>query len=616
MIKRTKILPLILVLTTTLTFGKSVQLPKTLTLLDTTTITFKDTIHNFVFDSIWHNFGLIDCTNNRLVKHFKYIGTEPISISRVWTGDPHHICGYPQGTLIPGKIYSFTVCFFHRPGYYKLNKTMGFDLSDGHQITFRFTGIYPPLEENTDLSNTNKSLEQIKDTTINYKQGKKYYVLDLVGSKQTIYFDSVNYDNDQPIIILIQNNTNDTVWISHSKGLVSSKHALTEESTRYLKPFECYSISLKIPNFQGQSDGMKPLIDDITIYYTKNFQEKQFHFIMKGNVQLSTLPKFEVEEHPDVVIAASPLPQSIIDYQNAKRIEQRTENLRIVEQKTANTIPEFEFRRELWIYPKSPNDVLPTNLTLKYFINDSTLFAKKRLDSLNHVYFKIPMELGDSVYCVLSSPEYGFIAKKTVVRERANDITISFNVGPKLNQPHYYDWEGNRVLIPKTWISKYFIEFDSIDWKNMRLDRWAYLDSLKGVVQKYGASLAYSEFGGFSLTCGPKYALRVCKSLGKTDQYKMISEMSYVQNIYDVCFESNVSQESAIDIFKENQIENILIWTNPEGLDKMSKFCIRIYMDGLTCSYENNVIIQKLLMYSEIVRISQLSGAFVRVDEH
>ena len=145
MIKLKKLLLLVFILTTVLTYGKNGKSAKIL--LDSTNITFKDTVFNFAFDSISHNLGDIVPTNenNRLVKYFKYIGTEPIVITRAWTGDPHFICEYPREPLIPNKIYSFTICFWHQDRQGNMTKIMGFDLSDGNIISFKFTGTYIPI---------------------------------------------------------------------------------------------------------------------------------------------------------------------------------------------------------------------------------------------------------------------------------------------------------------------------------------------------------------------------------------------------------------------------------------------------------------------------------------
>jgi hypothetical protein len=144
----TKVRELILItflFTTVVTYG---QVGKSSKLsVDTLNMTFKDTVFNFAFDSIAHNLGNIapKNENNRLVKYFKYIGTEPIVITRAWTGDPHFICEYPREPLIPNKIYSFTVCFWHLDRLGKMTKVMGFDLSDGNRVSFMFTGTYLSL---------------------------------------------------------------------------------------------------------------------------------------------------------------------------------------------------------------------------------------------------------------------------------------------------------------------------------------------------------------------------------------------------------------------------------------------------------------------------------------
>ncbi len=122
--------------------------------VDTLHMSFKDTVFNFAFDSIAHDLGKIvpSNENNRLVKYFKYIGSEPITITRTRTGDPHFICEYPRETLIPNKIYSFTICFWHQDRQGKMKKVMGFDLSDGNQISLKFTGTYLPITKKEQIT--------------------------------------------------------------------------------------------------------------------------------------------------------------------------------------------------------------------------------------------------------------------------------------------------------------------------------------------------------------------------------------------------------------------------------------------------------------------------------
>jgi len=110
--------------------------------------TFRDTVFEFVFDSIQHDLGIIDPehSSERIIKHFKYIGHSPITIARAWTGDPHFICQFPNEPLIPNQIYPFTICFSHKGRVGTMSKQMGFELSDGRRITLQFKGHYTPHE--------------------------------------------------------------------------------------------------------------------------------------------------------------------------------------------------------------------------------------------------------------------------------------------------------------------------------------------------------------------------------------------------------------------------------------------------------------------------------------
>ena len=107
-------------------------------------IVFRDTVYNLAFDSLKHDFGKIkpETESKYLLKHFKYIGTKPLSIVKAWTGDPHYICKYPKEELLPNKVYEFTVCFSHKGRLGKMHKQMGFDLSDGNRVFMLFKGEY------------------------------------------------------------------------------------------------------------------------------------------------------------------------------------------------------------------------------------------------------------------------------------------------------------------------------------------------------------------------------------------------------------------------------------------------------------------------------------------
>jgi hypothetical protein len=105
---------------------------------------FKDTIYNFVFDSLNNDLGIVEPVNknNRLAKKFIYIGDTPVFIVGQKSGDPHFICEYPKEPMVKGKIYSFTVCFWFEGGVGVFDKLMSLELSDGRSIFFKFKGHY------------------------------------------------------------------------------------------------------------------------------------------------------------------------------------------------------------------------------------------------------------------------------------------------------------------------------------------------------------------------------------------------------------------------------------------------------------------------------------------
>ncbi len=110
-------------------------------------IQFRDTMHHIATDSLLHRFGDIPPTRYKTVKPFCYVGTDSVFIKKGWTGDPHYVCRYPQGHLIPGKVYYLTFCFTHRGKRGRFDKPMGIVLSDGSRVLFRFRGNVISEEE-------------------------------------------------------------------------------------------------------------------------------------------------------------------------------------------------------------------------------------------------------------------------------------------------------------------------------------------------------------------------------------------------------------------------------------------------------------------------------------
>jgi hypothetical protein len=112
--------------------------------LDSSTMVRKDTFAGIVTDSFFHRLGAVPMRNTKLQIPFQYIGKDSVCIARTWTNDPHYLSSYPQENLVPGKWYHLEVSFYHkdRPGYF--SKMMGFYLSNGENILFKFSGTVMP----------------------------------------------------------------------------------------------------------------------------------------------------------------------------------------------------------------------------------------------------------------------------------------------------------------------------------------------------------------------------------------------------------------------------------------------------------------------------------------
>ena len=106
--------------------------------------TFRDTVGEFVFDSLKHDLGKIKLEDNPryIIKYFKYIGKDTAKITKAYTSDPHYICKWPVEDLLPGMVYSYTICISPQRYIGLWNKHMGFVFSDGTTMMIDLRGEY------------------------------------------------------------------------------------------------------------------------------------------------------------------------------------------------------------------------------------------------------------------------------------------------------------------------------------------------------------------------------------------------------------------------------------------------------------------------------------------
>jgi hypothetical protein len=105
------------------------------------TIVFKDTIGEFLVDSLFNDLGEITYRNKSIIKYFKYIGDDTIHLVNI-NDDPHFITEFTDYNLVKNQVYQFNVIFNFNSINDKFNSSMGFQLSNGEKIMFEFTGAY------------------------------------------------------------------------------------------------------------------------------------------------------------------------------------------------------------------------------------------------------------------------------------------------------------------------------------------------------------------------------------------------------------------------------------------------------------------------------------------
>ena len=107
------------------------------------TLNINDTIILSDSEQVFYiNLGTVKKERISFSFNFRYTGTDSVIISRSWTTDPHYITRYPHELLVRNKTYNFTALFpfnNYYPGM-RLKKQMGFFLSNGEKIVFRFLG--------------------------------------------------------------------------------------------------------------------------------------------------------------------------------------------------------------------------------------------------------------------------------------------------------------------------------------------------------------------------------------------------------------------------------------------------------------------------------------------
>ena len=230
-------------------------------------IVFKDTLNNFVYDSISNNLGKIPFSyeSSRLVKHFKYIGKDKIYILKAWAQDPHYICDYPTDILIPNKIYSYTICFYNNGRSGKTQKSMGFNFSDNGSVSFKFFGQYKePTERNVSGKITDISGNPLIEVSVISEYARKETKSDATGSytlnaKQSDFLvfnypgkqsQKIRADNDKIDVVLKRNDYVSQRLFSTDNSVINKIRTLVNSSRDTISVEDLKNINNPKYNFE------------------------------------------------------------------------------------------------------------------------------------------------------------------------------------------------------------------------------------------------------------------------------------------------------------------------------------------------------------------------------
>lgn len=530
--------------------------------IDTSQIVFRDTVFNFLIDSTSHNLGLIDRSQTRVIKHFKYIGTEPVKITRAWTGDPHYICQFPAETLLTNQIYSFTICFWLRDGYGKLSKNMGFDLSDGSRITLYFCGNYPPYDKNIELSKTENSINQdVKTTFATASDSLGKYGVQKFGKGTLHLYDPARdkYEfniNHNKLHNIYPGGVNDIfLWDTLTLANRSNEYIFSfKNDSKY--PLFILDISTNCSNFLINDIGRKILLPDSTTAISlKPVNNSGGHFY--GSVSIYYLRNGQYEYYDLGMWGFKP-----------------DENLpfaRRQQQNRSDSIALFICDRNLTTLG---------DMTLKISHKDSVYFPLVRQINNEYVSY-VTMKFNDTLWYEIRNEENLALSKGYIIRESL--ITNKFLWANDLrNEAHTYsDFSG--PVKYKTLDGVYIIKWDKIFGREEVIE---YLTS-KGLAVHYSCEpyIVLSE---------KSKAIAVQNELIKS-QYKIVllpvifhshtnefgwgGGCEYYDNVFSVEFYQNVTDDRIEAIFKQFAITEFESWGRNKHGQIRYKFTIKTIID-------------------------------------
>lgn len=427
-----------------------------------------------------------------------------------------------------------------------------------------------------------------------YQPSQKYYIFNLSESCE-LHFDSTVYDNGRPIILLLKNDTPDTVTVTY-KSLISSKIVFKELSTRYILPGEYYSIS---PIFnQNRYSNSSFLNAGFWFKYSspETGQEHQRKISFYGNIFLDTLSEFVMESKLDFQIAQTPVP--------------------IVQNKYKGGTTEkdaFVFNEKLeFILINKDSKPIYNELKLNYQINHGEI---KTIYSDDRESFFIKCEKGDTIQYSILCSEYGMIDKGRLIRtEKTNQYKAYLNPKFPLTIPHYYS-RNERVPIDSNMIGSFHISAQELKNAEINIeDVRKYVSSFDGTV---GTHPSRSVSIYYILKINPEHINTVRKKFSGIKFQQMLSQYSYLGDTYILYFTPSLKwteQEVLTFLEKKNlTVLNEKIWKRSGKYSKYYSYYAEVEL--IDSNNKSQItLINELMSLFEIEFIDSSTAAYEKLD--
>lgn len=170
------------------------------------------------------------------------------------------------------------------------------------------------------------------------------------------------------------------------------------------------------------------------------------------------------------------------------------------------------------------------------------------------------------------------------------------------NDLYYFNSIGKRIKIGAQYKGIYYMKRTTFDTQQMfqySNSSKEYLDSLSTLLKPLNAKIKYG-LDGFIIECELNKLMLLKKKLGDRPLYQLVEERRYLEDIFIITFNANVSEEKVKEIFKAMKIDKYRFENSQR---------VFIYLSNSPID-NNNKITDQLATLKEIKRIQQQTIRF------